>query len=330
MKRGTLYIADPDCELRCAGPWLRLERDGECLARAATAALGHVMLIGDVLLTPGAINTLLRHDVPVSFLDRRGRFRGRLVPPETPTPSLRQAQYRCAEDPLYALDFARAIVGAKIASAQALLRRHGRNCTDPSGLVSLRDFSRQAAAAHSLSVLRGIEGRAAAAYFTSLRACLKRPAFFPARMRRPPTDPINALLSFGYSILTAEVTAQVCAVGLDPQVGFMHVGRAGRPALALDLVEEFRIPVVDRVVLRCWNLGIIGDGDFETDDEDVPWLQRYARKRFLHEYEQRMMTPFRHVAGFWTTQRRLLYGQARAVAAALRAGEPYRPLPVRL
>lgn len=330
MKRGTLYITDTDCELRCAGPWLRLERDGECLARAATAALGHVMLIGDVLLTPGAINTLLRHKVPVSFLDRRGQFRGRLVSAEAPTPSLRQAQYRCAEDPLYALGFARAIVSAKIASAQALLRRHSRNCDDPIRHPDLRGFADQAEAAQSLSALRGIEGRAAATYFAALRACLKRPAFFPARMRRPPTDPINALLSFGYSILTAEVTAQVCAVGLDPQVGLMHVERAGRPALALDLVEEFRIPVVDRVVLRCWNLGIIADDDFDADDEGVPWLQPPARKRFLHEYEQRMSVPFRHIRGFWTTQRRLLHGQARAVAAALRAHEPYRPLPVRL
>lgn len=227
MKRGTLYITDTDCELRCAGPWLRLERDGECLARAATAALGHVMLIGDVLLTPGAINTLLRHKVPVSFLDRRGQFRGRLVSAEAPTPSLRQAQYRCAEDPLYALGFARVIVSAKIASAQALLRRHSRNCDDPIRHPDLRGFADQAEAAQSLSALRGIEGRAAATYFAALRACLKRPAFFPARMRRPPTDPINALLSFGYSILTAHLDAELLALREQLRTG-CYVPRAYR------------------------------------------------------------------------------------------------------
>lgn len=333
MGEETLYITAPDCELRRSGRWLRLEREGQCLAKAAPSRLGHVMVFGDTALQPGAVSLLLRHSVPVSFLDGRGRFLGRLIGAEPSTPSLREAQYRCAADADYARRFAAEMVARKLATARELLYRHQRNTPDLdlspqlSGMLDIRD---EIPATLDLGALRGLEGHAAALYFEAFRNLLRRPHGFAKRTRRPPRDEVNALLSFGYCMVHAEITGQVSAVGLDPQVGFLHVRRAGRAALPLDLVEEFRIPVVDRLVLRCWNLGILTPADFTWDDGRVPLLTRPGRERFLREYERRMAKPFRHVNGFWTNCRRLLHGQARAVAHCVRHGEDYHGLPVRL
>lgn len=329
----TFYISEPGSELRRAGSRLRLDRGDECLCRVSPQSLSHVIVFGDVLLTPEAISLLLKHSVPVSLLTAGGRFRGRIVPPEAPTPSLRQAQYHCAEDPVYALGFARAIVRTKLTGCTQLLRRHIRNETGAdisSHLKALAKARLQLTNATSIQAIRGIEGKAAAVHFDAFRHLLRDPADFIKRTRRPPRDPVNALLSFGYCLLNAEIVGQVAAAGLDTQVGFLHVTRAGRPALALDLVEELRAAVVDRVVLRCWNLRIITDDDFTLDESLIPILRSDARARFLREYERRMNRPFTHVRGFRTTYRRLVHGQARAVAHCFREFEQYRGLPVRL
>jgi len=333
MSGQTLYISEPGCELRRAGNWLRLDRGKECLLRASPRGLDHVIIFGDAVLTPESIVLLLKHNVPVSLLSPSGRFRGRILPPDAPAPSLRKAQYGCADDAIYSLDLARAIVRVKLTGGTQILRRHSRNrgTSDVAAHIeAIRKARSRLGEAGSIGSLRGIEGRAGAAYFDGFRQLLREPAEFIRRTRRPPKDPVNALLSFGYCLVTAEVVGQVAAVGLDPQVGFLHVTRAGRPALALDLVEEFRAPVVDRVVLRCWNLRMLTPEDFYFSAEGVPLLRPDARSRFIREYERRMNKPFRHVEGFRTTYRRLLHGQARAVAYCFRNHETYRGLPVRL
>lgn len=333
MPGRTLFIAESDCELHRAGRWLRVEHEGSPITRVDPASLDHILLFGEVALAPGAIALLLNADVTVSFLDLRGRFRGHLTPSERNTPSLRQAQYACSADPEYALGLARAIVHSKLCAARQFIKRHQRNHheahTSPQ-LERIEQIALTLPEAQNLAELRGLEGSAGAAYFEAFAQWVKAPPEFRRRTRRPPRDPVNALLSFGYSLLTAEVNAQILAVGLDPQVGVLHVTRAGRPALALDLVEEFRIPVVDRVVLECWNRGVISVEDFELRDSRVPWLRPTARARFLTHYQRRMTQPFRHVNGFNTTYRRLLHGQARAIAHCLRHHELYRPLPHRL
>lgn len=333
MPGRTLFIAESDCELHRAGKWLRVEHESRVVTRVDPASLDHILLFGEVALAPGAIALLLNAEVTVSFLDLRGRFRGHLTPADRNTPSLRQAQYACSEDPDYSLGLARAIVHSKVCAARQFIKRHHRNRNEAdtsSQLKRLEEIALSLPDAQSLPQLRGLEGSAGAAYFEAFAQWVKRPPEFRKRTRRPPRDPVNALLSFGYSLLTAEVNAHVLAVGLDPQVGVLHATRAGRPALALDLIEEFRIPVVDRVVLECWNRGIISPDDFELRDDRVPWLKPPARACFLKRYERRMTEPFRHVNGFNTTYRRLLHGQARAIAHCLRHHELYRPLPHRL
>ncbi|MBP8954989.1 MAG: CRISPR-associated endonuclease Cas1 [Armatimonadetes bacterium] len=329
----TLYVAEPGAEIRRAGTRLRIDRDGQCLTRVSPQTISQVIIFGDVFMSPNAVDLLLRARVPVSLLTSGGRLRGRIVPPDVPSPSLRQAQYQCASDFDYALGFAQALVRTKITGGTQLLRRHARDETradiEPH-LSALRKARASIRRVDTVEALRGVEGRAGAAYFDAFRELLADPAEFIKRTRRPPRDPVNALLSFGYSILGVEVAGQIAAVGLDPQVGFLHVTRAGRPALALDLLEEFRAPVVDRVVLRCWNLRIVTSDDFISSENGVPILRPDARTRFLHEYESRMSKPFQHVRGFRTTYRRLVHGQARAVAHCLRYHEAYRGLPVRL
>ena len=291
------------------------------------------MLFGDVGISPSARSLLLKHRVPVSFLDGRGRYLGAITPSLTPTPSLREAQYARAADAAYARGFAAALLERKLCLARQVLLRHRRNYPDLDlwpALSELADLREEITKAPALETMRGLEGRAAALYFDAFAHLLRHPSSFTKRTRRPPRDPVNALLSFGYSILHAQITGQVAAVGLDPQVGFLHVRRAGRAALPLDLVEEFRAPVVDRLVLRCWNLGILGETDFTWDEKDYPVLTQTARGTFLSEYARVLRRPFRHAKGFWTSYQRLLHGQARAVAHCVRHGEQYQGLPARL
>lgn len=223
MATKTLYLSEPGYEVRRAGRLLRLLRGNVCVDRIDPSLLGHVLLFDEVVLQPGAIRLLLKHAVPVSFLNKRGVCLGRLLPPDPPTPSLRTAQYACAEDRGYCLRFARTLLQGKLAAAQGLIRRGARN--NPAApiegplqtLEELQDLLQEAPA---LSRLRGLEGRSAAVYFDAYAQLLRPPSPFHKRTRRPPRDPVNALLSFGYSLLSSEITGQIAAVGLDHRSAF--------------------------------------------------------------------------------------------------------------
>ncbi len=289
-------------------------------------------LVGDAHITSDATRFCLGHGIQVAWFGWNGGFLGRLVPESPRNGDLRLAQYTAYCDDPSRLALARAMVSAKVAGAGAVLRRARSNRPGrpvfAAAIAHLERLVAMAEAVHDVDVLLGIEGNAARVYFAALAQAFSGAIRFSGRARRPPPDPANALLSFGYVLLGNLIAGMLEARGLDPAIGFLHEPRQGRASLALDLLEEFRHPVVDRFVLRIANLNILAPADFEADGEEQGGVRLgpAARKRFLAEWETLLAVPQREKGREdRATVRQLLARQVDRLAAALRSGEPYRP-----
>ena len=307
----------------------RVTLDGELLAVMASRRLvearlpgtSQVSLFGNVQVTSQALRELLDRNIPVCFFSYGGWFRGRTRSHGSKNIELRIAQHRAADDPALCLRVARGMVQAKILNCRTLLRRNAPGLPEEV-LVQLRHLARKALEAESLESLLGIEGTAAREYFGAFTGMLKGGAASGAfdidgRNRRPPRDPINALLSFAYSLLCKDLVVVLDAVGLEPLLGFFHQPRYGRPALALDLMEELRPLLADSVVLGALNNAVVQERDFVEAAGSVG-LGPAARKRFISAYERRMDQLVTHpVFGYRISYRRVLEVQARLLGRML-------------
>lgn len=318
-----------------------LARDGEHLvlrARAEPAVPVHILgirqlvLVGGIAPTPRAIELLLDRGIDTVWLTSTGRYLGRLVGGPSSSIALRLAQYRALDQPTRALELARAIVEARLRSQARLLHRHARRHGPDDELrraITALHFNRlRAATACDLDTLRGCEGAGAAAYFSVFGKLLRNPDFrFDGRNRRPPLDPVNALLSLGYTLLTTLVESCLAVVGLDPYLGALHAPQSGRPSLACDLVEEHRVPVVDSLVVAAINRRAFRPDDFEEVGPGEPVvLTRDAVRWMITLYERRIERE--HVyppAGQRLPYREIVLQQCRAFARALQDGASYRP-----
>ena len=272
----TLYITEPGARIEKEYHQLLVTKDDEVLARTPLSRVSHVVLVGNVGTTTPALLALLDAGVGLSLVSTGGKLRGRLVPATGGNAALRQAQYRAASDTVFCTRFARAVTCGKLRNSrtmmQRLLRRH--EGLPPVQLLRLEAALEQAAQARSVETLRGLEGSGARAYFGLFRQALRVDLAFEKRARRPPPDPVNALLSLGYTLLNEALMTALEVVGLDPYAGFFHADKYNRPALALDMVEEFRAPIVDSLVLTLINKRLLGPEDFvigraEQDPEAV-------------------------------------------------------------
>jgi CRISPR-associated protein Cas1 len=303
-------------------------REGRTEARLANTA--QVSLFGNVQITTQALRALLTRGIPLSFFSTGGWFMGRAVGHESNNVELRLAQHRAAIDPARCLAFAQGMVSSKIKNSRTLLRR---NLAEGDAVVlgQLDQLARKAEQATSRESLLGIEGSAARVYFGAFSGMLKgdeklRATFdMEGRNRRPPRDPINALLSFAYALLTKDFSVTLATVGLDPMLGFYHQPRFGRPALALDLMEEFRPLVADSVVVGAINNGVVGEGDFVRAAGSVA-LGPGGRKAMLLAHERRMDQLVTHpVFGYRISYRRVLEVQARLLGRVLLGEIPAYP-----
>jgi CRISPR-associated protein Cas1 len=268
---------------------------------------------------------------PIAYFSIGGWFNGLTQGLGLKNVFLRQAQFRRADDEAFCLRLAREIVASKIRNQRTLLQR---NHVEPPAraLVALKRLVRQALDAGSLDSLLGIEGTAAHYYFANFSGMLKAdneadvPVFdFTHRNRRPPRDPVNALLSLGYSLLARDLTIACHTIGFDPFVGFYHQPRFGRPALALDLMEGFRPLVVDSAVITAINTRMVSKEHFIAVGPSVA-LTSKGRKRFLTAYEQRMDALVTHpLFGYRVNYRRVLEIQARLLARVITGELPRYP-----
>ncbi len=317
-----VYVLQQGARIQIDNRRLQVRRQQEVLLSEPLSRVSELVLFGNVQITTQTVTALLNKSVPVVYLSYHGRYRGRTSGPFSPHVPLRRAQYAALGDEDILLAYAKGIVYAKLQHQQALLWRQNQKRNDPTiaaALARLRKNRDTVQARTRLSSLRGHEGAAAAAYFQGYRRLFDPVWRFEARRRRPPPDPINVLLSFGYTLLAQAAFSACLTAGLDPYAGFYHTYEYNRPGMALDLMEEFR-PVIDGLVLWVVHSGQISPAHFRPGaaGEYPIVMSDEGKKRFLAAYEQRMQRGHYHEARKQTlTLRQCLIEQGRQIARRL-------------
>lgn len=294
----TLYVTTEGAGLRKDGENLVAEVEGSERARMPLHMLASVVVFGAIYVSPALTQACAAAGITIVLLDRVGRFQARVEGPATGNVLLRRAQYRASDEPD---EIVRGLVLGKVANQRSVLMRalrdHGADFeTETRAAVEAtverlaRILRRVAAAGEGPDTVRGAEGEAANLYFGVFGHLVRSPDAeirFRGRSRRPPLDPVNALLSFLYTLLTHDCRSAAESVGLDPAVGFLHRDRPGRPSLALDLMEEFRPVLADRLALSLLNRRQLRIRDFQTRDGGAVWLTDDGRRTVLAAWQER-------------------------------------------
>lgn len=332
----TLYITKPDCYLHKERETMVIKQGGAKLAQFPMLALQNILCFGQVGVSPALMAACLESNVGLSFFTEFGKFQAQVMGMPKGNVLLRRAQYRWADDEDRSVSVARLMIAAKVGNCRAVLLREQRNHGDHEGMTNaakaLAALLEDIRHARSLSRLMGLEGEAASVYFSVFTHLLRAPGFeFCGRVRRPPSDPVNALLSFAYVLLASECSSALAGVGLDPYVGFLHQDRPGRKSLALDLMEELRAPLADRFVLTLINRGQIKLTDFVAEASGAVRLKDDARKSLLTAYQERKKETLRHLYLEESIELGLLpHAQALLLARHLRGDMThYTPFSVR-
>ena len=344
----ALYLNTPGYRVGCKDEVLVVKEKDRVIEEVRMRDVSHVALFGNIQISTQAIQSLCEQEIPVTYFSMGGWFYGITRGHALKNIFLRMEQFRLARDEMTCLSLARQFVHGKIRNHRTLLMR---NHLEPSAAMigKLKRASEDALVATSIEELLGIEGAAASQYFQQFNGMVKveddlpglempsnnakQLAFnfnFTNRNRRPPTDPVNAMLSLAYSMLAKDCTLAALAVGFDPYLGFYHQPRFGRPALGLDLMEEFRPLIAESTVLSCINNRVVTEKDFVRAGQAVN-LTVPGRKRFFQTYEQRMSSLITHpLFDYKVSYRRALELQARLLAKTL-TGEisEYIPLMTR-
>ncbi len=320
-----LYVQEPGARVGKSGEVLVVETEDQ-KTEVPIGDVSELVLHGPISLSTPALGALLREEIPITYASTGGWVLGHTVSTGHKNVAIRIAQYRAAFDERRCLAFARSLIVAKIKNSRVFLRRNfktGDEVERDAALEALSRLADRAAYALSESELLGIEGEAAARYFrlfTTMFGDAARdfPEFsFDKRTRRPPADPVNALLSLGYTLVTRTWLTVLSAVGFDPYLAFYHRPRFGRPALALDMMEPFRSILADSTVIQVINNGEVKPDGFVTAGPAVN-LKPHARRAFIAAYERRLEQEVTHpVFGYRVSMRRLLEVQARLLARYL-------------
>ena len=319
----VLYLVEQGATLRKEAGLLTVTKDAQVLSKVPAAKVEQVVIFGNVNLTTPVIGFLLREGIDCVFLSSEGKYHGRLVSSESGFGLLRQKQLAASLDQDVALRIAREMVRGKLLNQRTFLMRYRLDREAPeidAAVQGIHASLERASRARSTASLQGQEGMASALYYRAFKRVLKRDLGFEGRNRRPPRDPVNSMLSFGYTLLSDAVQSAVRTVGLDPFIGFLHAVEYSRPSLVLDLMEEFRTIVVDSVVARLVNSGLVDAADFRQSEEEkgALLLSEPAMKRFLQHFEERLKTEIVHPdTGHRVSYRRCFELQGRRLARVL-------------
>jgi CRISPR-associated protein Cas1 len=298
----TLFVTTQGAYLAQEGETVVVRREQEILLRLPIHTLSGIVCFGRVSVSPPLMGLCAERQVLISFLSETGRFLGRVSGPVAGNVLLRRRQYRLADEPQQAAVIARAIVVAKVANCRNVLLRANRElprrCPELEGAAETlaQILDRLERTELDLDSLRGMEGEAARKYFEVFDRLIVNPDgfHFRGRSRRPPLDPVNALLSFVYTLLVHDVTSALESNGLDPYVGFLHADRPGRPGLALDLMEEFRPILADRLVLSLINRRQVRAGGFQTTESGAVLMDEATRREVLAAWQKRKQEEVQH------------------------------------
>lgn len=325
----TLYLTEQGSVLKKSGERLIVEKDDLELLEVQAFKVDNVLVFGNIQVTTQALTEILEHGITLSLLTLSGKLKGYLSSPKSKNVELRMAQYEKHKDFSYSLRFSKRIVEGKIVNSISVLRRffynHPEACLSGE-IKTLEEILDTLTEEVSTERLFGLEGIAAKTYFSAFgRMCIGELKF--DGRRRPATDPINALLSFGYTLVLNEIRSLIEALGLDPYLGFFHKMEYGRPSLALDILEEFRAPVVDRLTLTLVNKGIFKEDDFILDsDSGSIHLKRESLKEYFVNLEKALVEEFRDAKRAEKTNLRKCFRyQVEAVSRAILRNEEYIP-----
>ncbi len=342
----TLYVTEPGARVEKEYGRILVSKDDAVLLAVPIAQVSEVVLTGGVGVTTPAMLSLLDNGTGLTLIASGGRLRGRLIAAEARNLPLRHKQYARSADESFCTAVSRAIVIGKLKNSRTLARRilRGRRMAaqiatagegdaaangeaNTAELIRINQALTQATTAQDTAALRGIEGFGSRAYFTVLKAALRAELTFEKRTRRPPRDPANALLSLAYTLLTNALFTACEVAGLDPYDGFFHADKYGRPALALDLVEEFRSVVADSVVLTVVNNRMVSEDDFVWGEDGGVYLTGGSLRMFVKQFGRRLNTPVFHPdAGRALSYQKVFEIQARRLRKCIETGEAgYRP-----
>ncbi|MFN3956074.1 MAG: type I-C CRISPR-associated endonuclease Cas1c [Tepidimonas ignava] len=326
----TLYIMTPNAYAHLENGTVRVDVHRDKKLQVPLHHIGSVVTLGNVMVSPALMHRLAEDGKSLVLLDDTGRFKARLEGPVSGNILLRRAQYRLASDAPFALEFARAVVAGKLKNSRSVLLRAARESADSQESQTLARAADNLAAslraardAPDLDALRGVEGEAARGYFAALNLVVKPRArehfTLDGRTRRPPRDRFNALLSFLYAMLMNDCRSALESVGLDPQLGFLHAVRPGRAALALDLQEEFRSILADRLALTLVNRGQVTADDFDLREGGAVSLNDKGRRKVVTAWQERKQEEVSHPLTDSRMPLALLpYVQARFMARTVR------------
>jgi len=322
-----LYVNTQGFRVGKSGEVLQVKDKDKTVQEVRIGEVCQVNLLGNIQISTQAVQSLCDAGVPVTYFSMGGYFYGITTGLNTKNVALRRSQFRLADSEWFPLSLARALVAGKIRNQRTMLQRNHVEPKKPS-LIGMKALAERAEQAENLESLLGIEGSAARLYFEEFAGMIKPDdepesptngfSFdFEGRNRRPPRDPVNALLSLAYSMLAKDLTIACYAVGFDPYMGFYHQLRHGRPALALDLMEPFRPLIADSAVLSAVNTRMVTERDFIRVGASVA-LTPAGRKGFFRAYELRMDSLVTHpLFEYRVSYRRLLEIQVRLLARVL-------------
>jgi CRISP-associated protein Cas1 len=333
IKLNTLYVTTEGAYLHRDGLALKVDVEKKEKLRVPVHHLESVVVFDQVMVSPSAMGLLAEQGVSLTFLGYSGRLLARVDAPGSGNVLLRRKQFRAADDPERCVALSKSFIAGKIQNARNTLMRASRESESSEEADSLKktgeslaSYVRNMKKASSLDEIRGHEGMASREYFGSLNLCFRQQRedfVLDGRNRRPPKDPVNALLSFVYALLLHDCVAALSATGLDPNVGFLHGDRPGKPSLALDLMEEFRTLLADRLVLSLVNRKQVSAKGFEKREGGGVEMDDTTRKAVVVAWQERKWETLRHpLLDQECTVGQLVFIQAKLLARVIRGDDP--------
>jgi len=328
----NLYITEQGASLHKRNEMIVCEKDEEEIVSRPLKDVGLVVLFGAVQVSTQALLALLENGSDVSLMTHNGHFRGRLTPALGKNSDLRMKQYQRCSDKDFCLRMGKNIITAKVSNCLKLMKDYHYSASNPirfDSFKELESLEKRLQEAETMESLRGYEGAAARWYFRGFADALTCGVKFPGRRFHPSTDPVNALLSFGYSFVAREIQGLIEAMGIDPYIGVYHDITYGRASLSLDILEEFRHHLVDRLTLKLFNKRIIETEDFEVLESDGGWyLKRDTLKAFIKHYEETVNAPDQEYQGGKHSYRHIFREQAALLRHAFLDNIDYIPYKV--
>ena len=323
----NLYLTEQGSVLRKTGDRLLVHKDDEVLLDIQCNKIDAILIFGNVQFTTQSVHELFEHGIEMALLTRTGRLVGQITSPSTKNIELRIEQFRKHHDEVFKLNLSKAFVSGKINNGLNVMRSFSYNHSEiglNEEMAKLNRALRDINMVEDIAILRGVEGSAARAYFRGFGKMILGGFMFEGRRKRPSTDPVNALLSFGYTLIFNEISSLLDGLGFDPYLGYFHAVEYGRASLASDIQEEFRA-LVDRFTLYLVNNRILTEKDFyQNPKSGGMYLKRGAMKRYFVEYEKYLNREFIHPETKEnTTLRKCFRIQAEKLARLIKDGENY-------